>query len=583
MNFLRNLLASLLALVIFTLIGFLIFAGVIAGLRKQEQVVVTDRSVLHLKLEEPISEVEFNNPFAELDFIPAAPTTTGLVQLKEAIVHAKTDDGIKGIFLEAPEVKAGMALLEEVRDVLLDFKTSGKFVIAFGEYFSEGGYYLASAADKIYMHPQGDVELNGLSTSITFFKGLFDKLEIEPQIFRVGDFKSAVEPFTRKDMSEENRFQLNALLHSIYSNIISGISEERNISEVKLIHISDNMLVRRPEEAIKHRLLDSLLYRDQVVDILKEKTGTQEDEDIELITYERYKKSFNTYKVSDNEVAVIVASGNIISGKGDANTIGSEKFSEEIRKARKDDGIKAIVIRINSPGGSFVASDVMWREITLAAKVKPVIASMSDVAASGGYYMAMACDTIVAQPTTITGSIGIFGIIFNLQGFLNNKIGVTTDEVKTGELSSIYTVTRPLTPQEKRIVQRDVEAGYKAFITKAAAGREMDVEKLKKVASGRVWTGAQAKANGLVDVLGDFEQAIKIAAEAAGVSDDYKVRYYPKQQNVFEQLVKKFEGKNEAIWMQKELGELYPYLKSLHTVKEMAGLQARMPYDFNWR
>lgn len=580
MNFLRNLLASFLALVIFSVLGVLVFVVVIGALTQKEPVKVAEKSVLHLKLDKPISEVEFNNPFAELDMFPTAPTTIGLVQLKEAIRNAKDDDKIKGIYLEAPYVMAGMAATEEIRDALNDFKSSGKFVVAFSEFYTEGGYYLSSVADKVYMHPEGSLELNGLNANLTFFKGLFDKLDIEPQIFRVGDFKSAVEPFIRKDMSEENRLQLTSMLNSVYGNIISKIAESRNIAPEKLMEISDNMLVRRPKEAIEYHLADGLVYFDQVIEELKTEIGIEEDEDLKLITYQKYKESFSTYKSSDNEVAVIVASGDIISGKGDANTIGSEKFSEEIRKARKDDDVKAIVIRINSPGGSFVASDVMWREIKLASEEKPVIASMSDVAASGGYYMAMACDTIVAQPNTITGSIGIFGIIFNLQGFFNNKLGVTHDEVKTGQLSSIYNMTRPLTDQEKQIIQNDVEDGYETFITKAAQGRGMNVDELKKIASGRVWTGSQAKANGLVDILGDLEEAINIAVNKAGIQDDYKVKYYPKQQNIFEEFLKELEGEGSARAIKEEMGEFYPYLESARKVKELNGLQARMPYDF---
>lgn len=580
MNFLRNLLASFLALVIFSILGILIIIGVISALSQKEPVKVAEKSILHIKLDKPISEVEFNNPFAELNMFPTSPTTIGLVQLKEAINHAKDDDNIKGIYLEAPYVMAGMAVTEDIRDALNDFKTSGKFVVSFSEFYTEGGYYLSSVADKVYMHPEGSLELNGLSANLTFFKGLFDKLDIEPQIFRVGDFKSAVEPFIRKDMSDENRLQLTSLLNSIYGNIIANIAESRNIAPEKLIEISDNMLVRRPQQAIEYHLADSLVYLDQVLSELKMRSGVEEDDDLGLVTYDKYKESFSTYKSSKNEVAVIVASGDIVSGEGDNNKIGSIKFSEEIRKAREDDDIKAIVIRINSPGGSFVASDVMWREIKLASETKPVIASMSDLAASGGYYMAMACDTIVAQPNTITGSIGIFGIIFNLQGFLNNKLGITHDEVKTGELSNILNVTRPLTEQEKQIIQNDVEDGYETFIAKAAQGRGMDVEELKKIASGRVWTGSQAKANGLVDVLGDFEDAIKIAATKANIQDDYKVKYYPKQRSIFEELLKDLEGEGSSKAIKKELGEFYPYLESMQKVKELNGLQARMLYEF---
>ena len=581
MNFLRNLLASFLALVIFSVIVFLLFLGMIAVLTQEEPVQVADNSVLHLELDKPISEVEFENPLEELPVFSGAPATIGLVQIKEAIRKAKTDDNIKGIYLEAPFVMAGMAITEEVRDALEDFRSSGKFVVAYAEFYSEGGYYLASAADHVYMHPEGFLEFNGLNTNVTFFKGLFDKLEIEPQVFRVGEFKSAVEPFVRKDMSEENRLQLSSLINSAYKNVIDNIAESRNVESARLMEISDNMLARKPQQGVEFELLDSLVYMDQVLAVMKEKAGIPQDEDLELIKLEQYKKTVSKYNKSKNEVAVIVASGEIVPDKGDVNSIGSEKFSEEIRKAREDDDIKAIVIRINSPGGSFVASDVMWREIKLAGESKPVIASMSDVAASGGYYMAMACDTIVAQPNTITGSIGIFGIIFNLQGFLNHKLGITHDEVQTGKYSGLYTMVRPLTEQEKQIIQNDVEDGYETFIAKAAEGRDMTVEEIKEVASGRVWTGDQAKENGLVDILGDLDDAIKIAADKANLGDDYKVKYYPKQRTIFEEIMRDLEGDAQSKVIKQELGEFYPYLEAIKNVQKQQGIQTKMLYEFN--
>ncbi|ELR68099.1 Protease IV [Fulvivirga imtechensis AK7] len=585
MNFLRNLLASFLALVIFSVLAFFLFFGIVAAFvgsfSKKDVVEVADKSVLHLKLDKPISEVEFENPLEVLPIFSGAPATIGLVQIKEAIRKAKDDDKIKGIYLEAPFVMAGMAVVEEVRDALEDFRSSGKFVVSYAEFYSEGGYYLASVADHVYMHPEGFLEFNGLNTNVTFFKGLFDKLEIEPQIFRVGDFKSAVEPFMRKDMSEENRLQLSSLINAAYKNVIDNIAESRNVASARLMEISNNMLARKPQQGVEFKLLDSLVYMDQVLAVMKEKAGTSQDEELELIKYEKYKKTVSKYNKSKNEIAVIVASGEIVPDKGDINTIGSTKFSEEIRKAREDDNIKAIVIRINSPGGSFVASDVMWREIKLAGESKPVIASMSDVAASGGYYMAMACDTIVAQPNTITGSIGIFGIIFNLQGFLNHKLGITHDEVQTGKYSGLYTMVRPLTEQEKQIIQDDVEDGYETFITKAAEGRDMTVDEIKKIASGRVWTGDQAKNNGLVDILGDLDDAIKIAAGKANLGDDYKVKYYPKQRTIFEEILRDLEGDTQAKAIKKELGEFYPYLEAIKNVQKQEGIQTKMLYEFN--
>ncbi|UII29403.1 signal peptide peptidase SppA [Fulvivirga maritima] len=581
MKFLRNFLASFLALVIFSVLGTLVFVGVISVMSAEETVKVSSKSILHLKLNKPISEVEFENPFGEVGFVASSASSMGLVQLKEVIADAKTNENIEGIFLETPMLNAGTATIEEIRLALEDFKTSGKFVVAYNEYYTEGAYYLSSVADKIYMHPEGDLEFNGLSANVTFLKGLFDKLKVEPQIFRVGQFKSAVEPLMRTDMSEENRLQLTSMLNSVNNHLIANVANSRGLSEADVKQMSDEMLARQPEDAVKYGLLDSLTYYDGVISFLKKKIGIDADKDLSLVKYEKYKKSFSNYKSSDNEVAVIVASGEIVSGEGDINNIGSNAFVKEIRKAREDDEIKAVVLRINSPGGSFVASDIMWREIKLTSEMKPVIASMSDVAASGGYYMSMACDTIVAQPNTITGSIGIFGVIFNFKDFLNEKLGITNEEVNTGKYSGMMTVTRPLTEEESSIVQEDINKGYETFVTKAAQGRGMSVEAIKAVASGRVWTGEQAKTNGLVDVLGDFDDAIEIAANAAGVQDDYKIRYYPKQRSIFEEFFKELEGDTKSEAIKAELGELYPYFEMLKKTENLKGVQARLPYELN--
>lgn len=577
MNFLKNMLAALVALIIFSVVGFFIMLGVFSALSAEKPVEVEANSVLHLKLDRPIDEVEQQNPLEEL--FPVAPEILGLVQVKEAIAKAKSDDNIKGIYLDAPILMAGIATVEELRQALIDFKSEGKFVVSYGEFYTEGAYYLASVADKIYLHPEGSLEINGLAANLAFFKGMFDKLEIEPQVFRVGDFKSAVEPFIREDMSEENRTQLRSLLNSVNDQMMSNMAKSRNMTLEQVQEISSKMLVRNPQDAKELAMVDDLLYLDQVKDQLKELVGTGEEDELEMISYSNYRKSYSSYKSSRNKVAVIVASGDIVPGKGDMDNVGSDKFAKEIRKARENDDIQAIVMRINSPGGSFIASDVMWRELKLASEVKPVIASMSDVAASGGYYLAMACDTIMAQPNTITGSIGIFSIIFNAQGFLNNKLGVTTDEVATGEISTLYTMSRPLSEEQKRIIQKDTDEGYETFVTKAAEGRGMSVDDIKAIASGRVWSGLQALDNGLIDQLGGIDDAIALAAEKAGVADDYKVRYYPEKKPFLEQLLSDLEGEAKTKFMKEELSDLYPYLRQYEKVKNLRGLQARLPFE----
>ena len=543
----------------------------------EETVTVKENSILHIKLNKPIGERAFKDPFNEL--FTGYSSNIGLIELIESIEHASDDDKIKGIYLESGMPMGGFASLEAIRNALEDFKASGKFIASYAEIYTEGGYYIASTADDIYLNPRGYFELNGLSASVTFLKGMFDKLEIEPEIFRVGDFKSAVEPFLRKDMSDENREQLESLLNSIYGNYLDKVAQSRSMPVEKLTAISDSMTVQMPEDALKAELITGLKYFDEVLDDLRSKLELEEDKKINFIGFDKYHKSISKKNTSKNRVAVIVASGEITGGKGDNSNIGSTSFAKEIRKARKDDKIKAVVIRVNSPGGSALASDVIWREVMLTKEVKPVIASMSDYAASGGYYIAMACDTIIAEPSTITGSIGIFLTMFNFENFLENKLGITTDVVKTGAYSDIYTFTRSLSEGERKIIQNNVNEGYEDFVTKAANNRDMTVEELKKVASGRVWSGQQAVENGLVDMLGGLDQAIEVAVDAAGIADDYRIRYYPRQKTFFEQVMEEFSGDLESRLLKASTGDLYPFVKKVKSLENLKGPQARMMYE----
>ncbi len=580
MNFWKSFLAAFLALIVFSIVAFIFLIGIIGGLAAEEEVVVAENSVLHLKLDAQITELQVENPLAGLPFSSEVPKI-GLLQLKDAIKHAKDDASIKGIYLEVSYPMAGFSSIEEIRQSLLDFRKSGKWVVAYDEVMSESAYYLASAADKIYLNPEGEIEFNGLTIEISFFKRLFDKLEIKPQIFRVGEFKSAVEPFILDKMSAENRLQLTELANSIYGFTLQRIGEARNIPAEKLKEISDKMLVHSAAEAKEYGLIDELYYKDQLIDELKGRLSIAKSDDIKFIKYNKYRKTYSNYKSSKNEIAVIVADGTIMPGKADdqQQVIGADTFVEEIRKAREDDDIKAIVLRVNSPGGEFRASDMMWREIQLAKKAKPVIASMGDYAASGGYYLAMGCDTIVAQPHTITGSIGIFGMMFDMSGFLGNKIGITFDEVRTGEFGEMYTVSRPLTEAEKNFWQKNLNKHYDTFTGKAAEGRGIPVEDIKKVASGRVWSGAQAQERKLVDALGGFDEALKIAAESAGVADDYKVRFYPEQRPFLENLISQLEENAKADAIKSELGESYIWYQQLNKIKTYQGEQARLPFE----
>ncbi|MDN5211646.1 signal peptide peptidase SppA [Fulvivirgaceae bacterium BMA12] len=577
MKFLRNLLATLTGLFIFSLIAILFIMGIVAVATTEDEVVVKENSVLHIKLNKPVGERAYQDPFNEL--FTQSSSNIGLIELIASIQDAKENDKIKGIYLESGIPIAGFASLEAIRNALNDFKTSGKFITCYSEIYTEGGYYLASTADDIYVNPRGYFEFNGIGAKITFLKGMFDKLEIEPEIFRVGDFKSAVEPFIRKDMSPENRAQLESLLSSIYDHFLDKVADSRSIPMEKLTLMSDSMKVRNPKQALENELVTGLKYFDEVLDELKSKLELEEDDKINFIGFENYHKSISNKNTSKNRVAVIIGSGEIMGGNGDNSTIGSTSFAKEIRKARKDDKVKAVVVRVNSPGGSALASDVIWREIMLTKEVKPVIASLSDYAASGGYYITMGCDAIVAEPSTITGSIGIFLTMFNLGNFMENKLGLTTDAVNTGVYTDLYTFTRSLSEGERHIIQTSVNEGYEDFVTKAANNRNMSVEDLKKVASGRVWSGTQALENGLVDKIGGLEEAIGLAVEAADIAEDYKIKYYPRQKSFIEQVREEFSNDLESKFLKYKTGELYPLIKQIKSLENLKGIQARMLYD----
>jgi protease-4 len=583
MKFLGNVLAVIVGLFLFSVISFLIFFGIIGMIAasSEKEVAVEENTILHLNLNGRMLVERTTED--DLDFGPFDPfggdMNAGLVNLKKAIAEAKTNDNIKGIYLNTGMILAGQANLLELREVLIDFKDSGKFIVAYDEAYTEGGYYLASVADEIYLNPLGGIDFNGLSSESIFIKGFFEKVGIKPEVFRVGEFKSAVEPFILDKMSDENRIQTQYFLDDINNLAVAHISESRGIALDSLKRINNEMLVRKPADAVTYKLATALAYEDEVHSKLREKLGLTEDDEISTINatdLASISKSKNI--TSKNRIAVIVAEGEIVGGDAEG-VLSSEKFAKEIRKARKDENIKAIVLRVNSPGGSIVASDVIWREMVEAKKAKPVIVSMGEVAASGGYYISAPADTIVAQPNTITGSIGIFGLWFNVQELINDKLGVTTDVVSTGQLSDFMNAGRPLTEVERGIIQSSIEDGYETFISRVAEGRGMHPDSVKKVASGRVWTGTQAKERGLVDVLGGLDTAIEIAVGKIAAGDDYRVVYYPEKKPWFEELFSTF-GENVQIRILKaQLGENYYLLEKAKKLQHYQGVQVRMPQD----
>ena len=576
MNFLKNILASLLGLIIFSFLFFFLLIGIAAAGEGDETVNVEPSSILYLKLSGVLQERTTEDPLKDL-FPEAAVSEIGLHDLVSTIQHSKGDERIKGIYLDHQLLSGGFASLKEVRDALIDFKASGKIIYAYGEYLSEGDYYLASAADVFFMHPEGSLEFNGLMANITFFKGLFEKLEVKPEIFRVGSFKSAVEPFLRKDMSSENRLQYTSLLSTIYDIYLTDVAESRDIQKRNLSRYSKELKIQVPADAHHYGLVDSLGYKDELKSLIASDLELEEASDIEFISYQNYKKSLKN-KYAKDKIAVIYANGSIVMAGDDTQVVGY-KLAKEIRKARENKSVKAIVLRINSPGGSLVASDLIWHEVYLTKGVKPIIASMADVAASGGYYIAMACDTIIAQPNTITGSIGIFGMWFNFGQLLENKFGITHDVVKTGDHSDLYTVTRNLTDFERSAIQKGVNKGYQTFISKAAMGRGVTSEAINEVGSGRIWSGTQALDNGLIDVIGNYNDAVDLAVAMSGIEGDYRVVNYPAQKSMFEKILgsvtTEIKGLNS---MNNEV--MAPYFRQIKSLQEMKGIQARMTEEF---
>ncbi len=579
MRFLINVLATLVGLFLFFGILTLILVGVATTAASQQDVNIESNSILRIELDKPIVERETEQPFNYLPFPGADGGVIGLINVKEAIEAAREDERIKGIYLDAGIASGGFASLKEIRDELLEFKESGKFIISYSEMMSERAYYVASVADELYLNPEGIMEFNGFFVETPFIKGTLEKIGIEPQIFRVGDFKSAVEPFIREDMSVESRQQTEAYLGSLYTTYLNDIAAATKQSVTTLKSVADSVKVNSAKEAAQYKLVNSTAYYDEVLANIASRLDIEDVEDISFISLSKYQKALeNESSYSRNRIAVIVANGQILPGEGEGTTIGGETFAKEIRKARLDDNVKAVVLRINSPGGSALASDVIWREVVLTKEVKPIIASMSDVAASGGYYIAMGCDTIVAQPNTITGSIGIFAMAFNATELVN-KLGVTTDIVKTSPFADILNPTSELTEYERRVIQRYVDEGYETFVDKAAEGRDMSVDAIKAVASGRVWSGTQAKERKLVDVLGGLDDAVQIAVEKAGLADDYRVKYYPETKTILEQIMKELNQEITTYRLKSELGLAYPLIQQLKELESMEGIQARLPYE----
>ena len=590
MKFYKVVLAAFIGTLIALVINFFIKVGVvssmISNLSKSESetsTTVKPNSVLYMKLDYEIPDRTTDNPFGNINFQTMETSdATGLNEILRNIENAKTDANIKGIYLELSSIPTSTATIQEIRNKLIEFKESGKFIVAYGESYGQSAYYLASIADKIFLNPEGAMDLHGMASQIMFYKHLLEKLDIEMQIVRGPNnrFKSAVEPYFLDKMSEANREQMDKLLGTVWGQILASISQSRNISVEQLNQIADNLdVLFNAQKALEYGLVDNLYFKDQVLDELKGLTGSNKS--INAVGNANYAKSYKDKNVSKNEVAVIYASGQIFDGKGnEEQAIYSENLSKTIRKAREDKNVKAIVLRVNSPGGSALASAIIGRELDLTKEVKPVIVSMGNYAASGGYWISAKADYIFADPTTLTGSIGVFGTFPNAQGFLNDKIGLTFDVAKTNENADFPNFTQPLTEFQYNKLQEMVGKTYNDFTQRVAEGRGLRQTFVDSIGQGRVWAGADAIGLGLVDKLGDMEDAIAYAVEKANLGNDYKVTEWPKQKDFFTRLMESMNKTDELdAAMKQKLGVYYNYYKGLENLNNNPGIQARMPFD----
>ena len=569
--------ASIFISIIFMLF-FFITAGSLVKSVGEEQFVPANNSVLNLCLSGNIKE---RMP-RTTTFMPKDETAAmGLDDIIAAIRKAKNDHRIKGIYLNPRIFSASPATLAQIRQELIDFKESGKFIVAYADTYTQSGYYLASVADKIAVNPQGSLDIHGLASIPVFYKDALEKLGIEVQVFKVGTYKSAVEPFTLTEMSEANRQQTTSSLNDIWSFMRSDLANSRHLSIDEVDSVANQFpLLKETAYLINKNLVDTVLYETEMKNYLRTLLNIDKEDKIPSATV-RDMKSVPPpiIKKSKNNIALLYAVGNIVSGNGSSDI--QDKFMvNEIEKLRKDDNIKAVVFRVNSGGGSAYASEQIWKAITDLKKEKPVVVSMGDLAASGGYYISCNASKIVAQPTTITGSIGIFGLFPNMQGTMN-KLGLNFDVVKTHKYGDFGNLSRPMNKDEKAMLQSYIDKGYDTFLSRCAEGRNILKDTLAKYAEGRIWTGNQAKTIGLVDELGGIEKAIKIAADLANLDDDYVVYEYPRKRSLFEELF--YRNKNDlALKTLKEyLGDSYDIFMTIKNLKEEDFIQARLPYVLN--
>ncbi len=585
-QFFKMFFASLLAMIVTGVIIFGVFIGLIVaavkeGSKSETQTTVADNSVLTIDLSNTMHERSERNSLAV--FSDGDENNAGVYDAIKALREAKDDSKIKGILIKLNPSRNGWATMQQMRSAIVDFRKSGKFVYAYGENITQGAYYMATAADSIFLNPMGDMELKGFATILAFFKGTLDKLELEPEIFYAGKFKSATEPFRADKMSDANRVQVAEFQKDFWSEFLNAASTFSKQDTATLYQLAASGAIEFPQDALKNKLVSNLLYWDQVEDRIKAKTGGKEKDKVKYVSLSEYAATINEGSAGDSRVAVLYAEGSIVDGESDDDyQIASQNMIEQIRKLRNNDKIKAVVLRVNSGGGSALASEVILRELQLLKAKKPLVASMGDVAASGGYYILCQADSIFALPNTITGSIGVFTMMFNSEKLMRNKLGVTFDGVKNAPYADFPNGTRALTADEAAKVQRSVDNIYMIFKGRVANGRKMDIALVDSFAQGRVWSGTDALSIKLVDGLGDLDRAIASAASLAKLKD-YDVVTYPEPVDKFESLMRRFKGNNASIaeqMVKAEFGKEYDWYKQLKELRRMNGAaMAMMPYS----
>lgn len=582
-DFFKYTLATITGIILASIIFFIIMIAALSAVvaSGDKPVTVSDNSILVLNAGTMIPDRGSENPFTGIDFTDMSfNPAPGLNEILRNIRKASADSKIKGILIENGLVPSGWATSGEIREALLDFRDSGKFVVSYTDYLlTQQCYYLSTAANKIYVNPGAMVEFKGLTSEVIFFRNALEKLGIDVQVTRHGKFKGAVEPFILDKLSEENKEQIKDYTGSIWKHVLETISEARGIPAEKLSSLADNLAGNMASGAFDNKLVDGLMFRDQLIDSLKSLAGVEKDKDLTLVSMTKYGKVHDPASVfsTKNRISVIYAEGNIVMDKGNETNIGGKHYAEVIRKERLDTAVKAIVLRVNSPGGNAAASDEIWREITLAKKVKPVVISMGNYAASGGYYISCPASRIYASPGTISGSIGVFGLLPNAEKLMEKKLGLNTETVNTNRNSDFPSVFRPMNNYEKEVMQLSIEKIYSEFVDKVANGRNMTFSEVDNIGQGRVWSGTGAMKIGLVDEMGGLRAAIKGAAELALI-DKYKIKELPEQEDPYTKLLTQLGGDVKISILKKELGESLVYYNRIMELKELKGIQARLPY-----